>query len=167
MKKLPEHGSTLDDVMARLRALQVNDGDYHNARTWGLIYNAGPEVDAVLLAAGSHTMLENALNPFVFPSLKEMQRDIVAASIDLLNGGEEAGGTMTAGGTESIFMAVKTARDKARAERGIHRGQLLIPRTAHPAFVKAAQLLDVEYVHMPLGDDLRTHPSAVDGLITD
>ena len=64
---------------------------------------------------------------------------------------------MTSGGTESIFMAVKTARDKARAERGIERGRLIVPRTAHPAFVKAAHLLDVEWVQMPLGDDLRTH----------
>src|SRR5215210_5448750 len=117
MKTLPSHGSSLDDVMTRLRALQVNDGDYHNARTWGLIYNAGPDVDAVLQAAAGHTLLENALNPFVFPSLREMQRDIVAMSADLLHGGEDCGGAMTSGGTESIFMAVKTARDKARAER--------------------------------------------------
>jgi glutamate/tyrosine decarboxylase-like PLP-dependent enzyme len=167
MKTLPKHGSSLDEVMERLRALQVADGDYHNARTWGLIYNAGPEVDAVLLAAGSHTMLENALNPFVFPSLREMQRDIVAMSADLLHGGEDCGGAMTAGGTESIFLAVKTARDKARGERGIRNGRIVIPRTAHPAFIKAAHLLDIEYAHMPLGDDLRTHPSALDGMIDD
>jgi len=167
MKSLPAQGSPLEDVMARLRALQVNDGDYHNARTWGLIYNAGPDVDAVLQAAGGHTLLENALNPFVFPSLKEMQRDIVSMATGILNGGADVGGAMTSGGTESIFLAVKTARDRARAERGIDKGRLLIPRTAHPAFVKAAHYLDLELAHMPLGDDLRTHASALDGMITD
>ncbi len=156
MKTLPAHGSTLDEVMTQMRALQVRDGDYHNARTWGLIYNAGPDVDEVLRAAGGHTLLENALNPFVFPSLKEMQRDIVAMSAGLLHGGEATGGTVTSGGTESIFMAVKTARDKGRAERGIDRARMVLPRTAHPAFIKAAQLLDVDWVHMPLGEDLRT-----------
>jgi sphinganine-1-phosphate aldolase len=167
MSKLPARGSSLDDVMASLRALQVHDGDYHNARTWGLIYNAGPDVDAVLQAAGGHVLLENALNPFVFPSLKEMQRDVVSIAADLLNGGDDVGGAMTSGGTESIFMAVKTARDRARAERGINRGRLIIPRTAHPAFVKAAHLLDVEYVHMPLGEDLRTRADDLRPLITD
>jgi glutamate/tyrosine decarboxylase-like PLP-dependent enzyme len=166
MRELPKHGSTLDEVMERLRALQVNDGDYHNARTWGLIYNAGPDVDAVLQAAGGHTLLENALNPFVFPSLKEMQRDIVAMTASLLHGDDDVGGTMTSGGTESIFMAVKTARDRARAERGIEKGRLLVPRTAHPAFAKAAHLLDMEFAQMPLGDDLRTHPSALAETIT-
>jgi glutamate/tyrosine decarboxylase-like PLP-dependent enzyme len=165
MPTLPSHGSSLEDVMARLRALQVHDGDYHNARTWGLIYNAGPEVDAVVQTAGAHVMLENALNPFVFPSLKEMQQDVVSMSTGLLNGGDDVGGSMTSGGTESIFLAVKTARDRARAERGIRNGRMVLPRTAHPAFIKAAQLLDVEWVHMPFGDDLRTHAADLDPML--
>src|SRR3990172_5143991 len=107
MNRLPAQGSSLEEVMERLRGMQVHDADYHNARTWSLIYNAGPEVDAMLQAAGGHVLLENALNPFVFPSLKEMQRDVVAIVNDLLHGDETTGGTMTSGGTESIFMAVK------------------------------------------------------------
>jgi glutamate/tyrosine decarboxylase-like PLP-dependent enzyme len=167
MKQLPAHGSTLETVMGRLRGLQAHDGDYHNARTWTLIYNAGPDVDAVLQAAASHVLMENALNPGVFPSLREMQRDVVSITADLLHGGDDVGGAMTSGGTESIFMAVKTARDRMRAERGLTRGRILIPRTAHPAFVKAAELLDLEWDQMPLGDDLRTRASDVGGLIRD
>jgi glutamate/tyrosine decarboxylase-like PLP-dependent enzyme len=169
MKQLPEHGLAADAVMERLRALQVNDGDYHNARTWGLIYNAGPDVDAMVTAAGTHVMLENALNPFVFPSLREMQRDIVQMSASLLHGDDDTGGAMTSGGTESIFLAVATARDKARAERGIGRGRgtIVIPRTAHPAFIKAAHYLDLDYVHLPLGDDLRTRAEDLAPAITD
>src|SRR3990172_5434009 len=104
MRRLPAQGSSLEEGMAQLRSLQVNDADYHNGRTWAYIYNAGPEVDAVLQAAAGHVLLENALSPFAFPSLKEMQRDIVAIVNDLLHGDDEAGGTMTSGGTESIFM---------------------------------------------------------------
>ncbi len=167
MKRLPSHGSSLEDVMASLRSLQAHDADYHNARTWAYIYNAGPDVDAVLQAAASHVLLENALNPFVFPSLKEMQREVVAIVNDLLHGDGDTGGTMTSGGTESIFMAVQTARDRMRAEKGIERGRIIVPRTAHPAFAKAAHYLDLEWAQLPLGDDLRTHPSTVDGMITD
>ena len=166
MKELPPRGSSLEQVMEQLRALQVADGDYHNARTWGLIYNAGPDVDAVLQAAAGHVLLENALNPFVFPSLREMQRDVVAISAGLLHGGEDVGGAMTSGGTESIFMAVKTARDRMRAEKGITKGRIVIPRTAHPAFIKAAHYLDLEYAHMPLGEDLRTRAADLEPLIT-
>ena len=167
MKRLPEKGSPLEEVMDRLRSMQVHDADYHNARTWSLIYNAGPDVDAMLQAAGGHVLLENALNPFVFPSLKEMQREVVAIVNDLLHGDDDTGGAMTSGGTESIFMGVKAARDKMRAERGIERGRIIVPRTAHPAFAKAAHYLDLEWVQLPLGDDLRTHASALQGMITD
>jgi glutamate/tyrosine decarboxylase-like PLP-dependent enzyme len=167
MQKLPEKGSSLEEVMAQLRALQVDDADYHNARTWSLIYHGGPDVDALLQAAAGHTLLENALNPFVFPSLRVMQRDVVQMAAGLLNGREDCGGSMSSGGTESIFLAVKTARDRARAERNIARGRVIVPRTAHPAFHKACHLLDVEWVQMPLGEDLRTHAADLPPMITD
>lgn len=167
MKRLPKRGSSLQEVMAALRALEASDADYHNARTWSLIYNAGPDVDEVLQAAASHVLLENALNPFAFPSLREMQRDVVAIVNDLLHGDEHTGGTMTSGGTESIFMAVKTARDWMRAERGVRHGRIVIPKTAHPAFVKAAHYLDLEWVQMPLRADLRTHAEDLEPLLTD
>jgi glutamate/tyrosine decarboxylase-like PLP-dependent enzyme len=96
-----------------------------------------------------------------------MQQDVVSIATGILNGGDDVGGTMTSGGTESIFMAVKTARDRARAERGIEHGRMIIPRTAHPAFVKAAHLLEVECVRMPVGDDLRTSAAELEPLITD
>ena len=104
-KTLPRTSSTVDEVMRQMRALQGHDGDYRGSRTWGLIYNAGPEVDAMLHAAVDHTLKENALNPLVFPSLREMQRDIVAIAADLFNGGEDCGGAVTSGGTESISNA--------------------------------------------------------------
>jgi sphinganine-1-phosphate aldolase len=167
MKRLPEQGLPLDEVMARLRDLETNDADYHNARTWSLIYNAGPDVDEVLQAAASHVLLENALNPFVFPSLREMQRDVVSIVNGLLHGDEDTGGTMTSGGTESIFMAVKTARDRMRAERGIRHGRIVIPKTAHPAFVKAAHYLDLDWVQMPLREDLRTRAEDLEPLLTE
>ena len=166
MRQLPERGSSSEQVMENLRSLQVNDADYHNARTWAYIYNAGPDVDELIKTAAGHVMLENALNPFVFPSLREMQRDVVSVVNDLLHGDESSGGAMTSGGTESIFMAVQTARDWMRAERGIKKGRIVIPRTAHPAFVKAAHYLDLEWVQLPLGDDLRINAADLEAHLT-
>ncbi len=166
-RTLPKTSSTVDAVMRELRAMQTNDGDYKGSRTWGLVYNAGPDVDRMLHEAADLTLKENALNPFVFPSLKQMQRDVISIAADLFNGGEDCGGAMTSGGTESIFMAVKMARDKGRAERGVKKGKLLIPRTAHPAFIKAAHLLDIDWQHMPLREDLRTYAADMEPLLDD
>ena len=59
-------------------------------------------------------------------------------------------GRLTSGGTESIFLAVQTMRDHARAERDIAEPVLLTADTAHPAFAKACKYLDVEQVRVPV-----------------
>lgn len=57
---------------------------------------------------------------------------------------------MTSGGTESIMMACKAYRDFGRYERGIKKGVIIVPRTAHPAFDKAASYFGVKIVHIDL-----------------
>lgn len=48
---------------------------------------------------------------------------------------------MTTGGTESIIMACKAYRDFGREVNGITRPNIVMPRTAHSGFDKAAQYL--------------------------
>ena len=57
---------------------------------------------------------ENALNPMVFPSLARFESEIVAMAATMLHGSGRVVGSLTSGGTESILMAVKTHRDRAR-----------------------------------------------------
>ena len=59
-------------------------------------------------------MHENALNPMVFPNLRHFEVEIVAMTSWMLHGGEGVVGHVTSGGTESILMAIKTYRDRAR-----------------------------------------------------
>ena len=60
-------------------------------------------------------MHENALNPLVFPSLRQFEVETVGMVADMLHGDSECVGSITSGGTESILMAVKTYRDRARS----------------------------------------------------
>jgi glutamate/tyrosine decarboxylase-like PLP-dependent enzyme len=56
-------------------------------------------------------------------------------------------GHVTSGGTESIMLALKTARDKARFERPeITAPEMVLPQTAHAAFHKAAHYLGIKPV---------------------
>ena len=87
---------------------------------------------------------------------------------DMLGGSEEASGSLTSGGTESILMAVKSAREKARTERPeITRPEMVVPDTAHPAFEKASHYLDVKSMHIPVGEDFRADVAAARNAITD
>ena len=153
--KLTPNGMSKQEVMDRMRGLKQDDADWRGARTWSLVFPAGEDVDEVLEAAHREFLFENALNPFRFPSLRVMEEEVVEMTAGLLNAPEGARGCMTSGGTESILAAVKAARDHARAERNIAEPELLVPASAHPAFIKAAHYLDMPCRRIELADDLR------------
>lgn len=164
---LPDHGTPSDELFARMRERKAADADWRGGKTWSLIYPAGEEVDAVLHEANNLYLYENALNPFRFPSLADMEKEVVAMTARLLNGPPEASGSMTSGGTESILHAVRVASDRAKAERGVTEPTLVIPFSAHPAFAKAAKYFGLDLVHIPLGDDLRADLAAAGRLVDD
>jgi len=110
---------------------------------------------------------ENGLNPTAFPSLKKFEAEVVAMTASLLGGDEETVGNMTSGGTESILMAVKTARQWARARNSTNTApEMILPETAHPAFEKAAHYFSVKPVHIPVKFDFRADVAAAEAAIT-
>jgi glutamate/tyrosine decarboxylase-like PLP-dependent enzyme len=164
---LPERGIPRAALLAAMKERKARDADWRGARTFSLVYPAGPEVDEILHDAANLYLHENALNPLRFPSLREMEIEVVADTAALLSAPEGAGGCMTSGGTESIIMAVYAARERARAERGVERGTLVAPRSAHPAFAKAAKYLSLEHRQIPLGPDLRADLAEAERLVDD
>jgi sphinganine-1-phosphate aldolase len=164
---LPENGTPRDVLFARMRERKSADADWRGGKTWSLIYPAGEDVDAVLHEANNLYLFENALNPFRFPSLADMEKEVVAMTARLLNAPPEGSGVLTSGGTESIVQAVRVARDRARTERSVVKPRLVVPYSAHPAFAKAAKYFDLELVHIPLADDLRADLKKADELIDD
>jgi glutamate/tyrosine decarboxylase-like PLP-dependent enzyme len=167
MTNLPEKAVPRDELFSRMRERKQQDADWRGGKTWSLIYPAGEEVDEILREANGLYLFENALNPMRFPSLRQMEREVVEMTAGLLHAPEGAGGCMTSGGTESILLAVKTARERARAERGVTKPELLAPVTAHPAFAKAAAYFGLEHKQIPIGTDLRADLAAARNLITD
>ncbi|MEZ4333788.1 MAG: aspartate aminotransferase family protein [Myxococcota bacterium] len=164
---LPKAGIPRDRLFETMRARKQHDADWRGARTWSLCYPAGEDVDAVLAEANQLYLYENALNPFRFPSIRQMEVDVVGIALSLLHAPEAADGCMTSGGTESIIMAMKTARERARAERGVERPTIVAPYSAHPAFAKAASYLRMDLVQVPLRDDHRADVGAAEKLVDD
>ena len=157
----PQDGTPADELLAELRGGRGDDLDWRGGKAFSLVYNVGDEgLEQVLHEVANLYLHENALNPFAFPSLLQMEQGIVAMAADLLGGRADAG-ALTSGGTESIFLAVQVARDHARAERGIAEPRVITANTAHPAFAKACKYLDVERVVVPVGADLRLDVAAV------
>lgn len=164
----PAGGRAPADILAELRAKKSHDVPWAEGRVFAYIYDAGPEAMRLLKDAYSLFLTENGLDPTSFPSILEMERDVIAAAIDLMNGGPKARGSMTSGGTESILLSVKTARDHARAVKPeIRAPELVLPETAHPAFFKACAYFDVKPVVVPVDPaTFRASPAAMEAALT-
>lgn len=67
--------------------------------------------------------------------------------LSLFNAPADAGGVCTSGGTESILMACLAARNKAYKERGVTAPEMILPQTAHAAFLKAGEYFKIK-IHL-------------------
>ncbi|GEN08344.1 Glutamate or tyrosine decarboxylase [Myxococcus fulvus] len=157
--RLAAQGMSHQDVLDQMRELRSDDARWKEGRTWSLVYHAGDDIRRLLAEAYTEFMSENGLSPLAFPSLQRFESEVLAIASELFHG-EGTAGTLTSGGTESILMAVKTARDYARAERGITAPEMVLPASVHPAFQKAAHYFGVKPVNVPLGPDYRADVEA-------
>lgn len=165
--KLPEQGLPKDELFARMEAMRDKDVRWREGKAFSMVYLAGEDLLDVLHGAANRYFSENALNPMAFPSLRRFESEVLAMGADLL-GDPGAVGALTSGGTESILMAVKTARDWARAKHPeIREPEMVLPVSAHPAFIKAAKYFDVKPVITPVRADLRADVGAIRGAISE
>jgi sphinganine-1-phosphate aldolase len=163
--RLPETGTTKGEVVAALAAKRVDDVRWQDGRTFGMVYDPGPEVHEVVEAVAPMFLHDNALNTLAFPSLARIQSEVVGMTADLLHG-EGAAGFVTSGGTESILLAVKAARDRARAERGVTAPEMVLPVSAHAAFHKAAHYFGLTVRRVPVRQDWRADVDAAAAAVT-
>jgi len=166
--RLPEKSEDWTSLKERLTALGADDVDWRNKRTAVYVFHPGDDVMQVAKDAYALYQSENALGPAAFPSLRRMEQEVIEIAHGLMHGPEGGTGNMTSGGTESIILATKTCRDAAAAKGVDVRGaNLVVPRTAHLAFDKAAHYLGLEMRRVPIGADFLADPAAMRDAIDD
>ena len=147
----PEQGTDWATLKPRMLELAGSDVRWRDGKTAVYVFNAGPEVEQVQKEAYALFMSENGLGPAAFPSLKRMEEDVIGFGLGLFHGPDEANGVITSGGTDSITMAIKAARDFARKDRGVTGPlNIVLPRSAHPAFDKACAVMEIAVRRTPL-----------------
>lgn len=158
-------GRPIDDIVAELEAKRVNDASWETGRTFGMVYDGGPSVREVAEKAAALYLHENALNTVAFPSLREIQSEVVGWTAGLLHGPATASGFLTSGGTESILCAVKAARERARIERGITEPEIVLAASAHAAFHKAGHLFGLKVHKVDVRQDLTADVDAMAAVV--
>ncbi|MEO6411832.1 MAG: aminotransferase class V-fold PLP-dependent enzyme [Pedococcus sp.] len=141
-------GLSAQEVVARLEAMRSGDLPTHGGRTLAYVYDSGlADADALGRQALAMFASANGLDPTAFPSLLQMEQELVGFAGRLLGAPEGFVGTATSGGTESILLAVQAARD---ARPDVDRPRMVLPNTVHAAFHKAAHYFGVEPVFVPV-----------------
>lgn len=143
--KFPANTESRENIFKALKELKDDDIPWETGKVMAYVYNTIPEAHQLANEAYMLYLTENGLDPTQFPSLLQLERQVIAMVADLLNGGTAAVGNCTSGGTESVILTVKTARDRARhLFPHITNPEIIIPETAHPCFHKAGHYLNVK-----------------------
>jgi len=168
MTTFSKSGMARKDVLARLEAFRRKDVKWQDGRVFGYVFDPGQAVQAVAKEAYTMFLSENGLDFSVFQSLLQLEKELAAIGRTHLRGDADVVGNFTSGGTESIILAVKAARDYFRNRRPhIDAPEMILPNTAHAAFHKAGHYLDVKTVLVPVDEKtFRADPAAIEAAIT-
>ena len=168
MRYFPKNKGNHENVLSTMQQYNVDDSNWKEGRTWSLVYNAGKQHSDFIKNAYNMYFSENALNPMAFKSLKRFEHEVVRMSAEIFNGKEHVVGTMSSGGTESILLAVKTYRDRAKAKQSFIRKfkpEMIVPESVHVAFNKAAHYFGVKLIKAKLDKNYRVDIKQVKKLI--
>ena len=163
---LPDAGLSKDDILAALTDMRSQDVRWQEGRTFGMVYDAGPEAHEVVEAVAAMFLHDNALNTKAFPSLARIQSEVVGIAADLLHG-EEAAGFMTADGAE-LLRAVVSARASFLVSGGTGTGKTtllatllsLVPPEERVVLVEDAGELHPDHPHVV---GLESRPPNIEG----
>ncbi len=161
---LPAVGLSRDEIFARMKVFSAGDVDWRRGRVPLYVFKANDEATALGRDAFGAFFTENGLGgKRAFHGLKKMEDEIVAMGLSLFHAPDDADGYFTTGGSESIIAAVKACRDWVRRQTGRpdRRGNVVLPYSAHPAFTKAALLMDLELRRVPVAADYRADVAAM------
>ena len=166
--KIPSVGRGKDEILREMEALHALEQDlWKDGFVSGAVYHGDKEHIAFLNMVYAINSQSNPLHADVWPSTTKFEAEIVAMTAEMLGGeGQDVCGTVSSGGTESILLAMKTYRDRARQERDITRPEMVVPVTAHAAFDKASQYFNIKLVHIPVDETFRADVNAARKAIT-
>jgi sphinganine-1-phosphate aldolase len=167
--KLPTKGRSTESIISEMESyVEKEDFVWKEGFVSGAVYHGEANHLACQNEALTLYSLSNPLHPELWPSLRKYEAEIISMTASFLNGGDEnVVGSITSGGTESIFMAVKSHREYGWRYKGISLPEIIVPVTAHAAFEKACEALKVQCIKLPVDQTtFQVDPADVKGRLT-
>ncbi|CAJ0578461.1 unnamed protein product, partial [Mesorhabditis spiculigera] len=153
LANLPEEGLSVEETINEIRKYSEMEGsDWMGGRCSGAVFHvedAESNEMQIYREVCTHFAWTNPLWPKLFPGVRKMEAEIVKMCASLLGGDKDTCGTMSTGGTSSILLACLAHRNRA-LKKGIQFPEMIIPESAHAAFIKAAEIFRIKLIRIPV-----------------
>lgn len=152
-----------DEIFNQLDEFQAMDCKYSDGRILGSMCT---EAHPIAKEAFFKFIDSNLGDPGLFKGTKLIEDEVLKMIGSILSI-ENPAGHMVTGGTEANIMAIRSARNIARDNKGIKDGELIVPKSAHFSFKKAADMLNLNLIRVDLDENYRINPELVEESIND
>jgi tyrosine decarboxylase/aspartate 1-decarboxylase len=156
---MEDKGIPKEQVYQMLRKYKEKDLTHRSGRILGSMCTCPHPVG---LKAYSMFLESNLGDPGLFPGTKALEYEVIAMLGDLL-GKKDVHGHIITGGTEANLMAMRAARNM----KNLDNPEIIVPKSAHFSFKKAADMLCLDLKMAELDEDYRMDISSVEELISD
>ena len=167
---LPETGHDKGDIVKEMEELRsIEESKWKDGFASGAVYHGDDDHIDFLNKVYAINSQSNPLHSDIWPSTVKYESEVVSMTANML-GGEGSDnkicGAITSGGTESILLAMKTYRDRAKDKKRITKPEMIVPSTVHAAFDKASQYFNIRIIHIPVDADYKADVPATRKAIT-
>ena len=168
--KLPEKGMDEEEILKELGYMSEEENKkWQGGQCSGTMYHGGMEHYAFLNKVFNMFSYSSLIQRDLCPSGTKFEAEALAMVGKMLHGDEvskvnrfdEEAGAVTSGGTESIFNAMFAYREWGREQKGITAPEVVAPMTIHPAHLKAAHILGMKVVRVPVNADFEADVEAM------
>lgn len=160
---------TAEEVLGLMGEMAATDAEAISGIGFGRRFFPGAQVTAVAREAYGLFANTTRASPYPglpsAPSMLRMQGDVEKWALDLLDAPPETAIRFTSGGTESVILAVHACR-KSSDKKVDGPLEIVAPYSAHPCIDKAAELLGLKLIRVPVGADYCADLSAMAAAIT-
>jgi len=161
---MEEKGKSKTEVFERLKEFKKRDMTHRSGRILGSMCTCPHPVG---LKAYQMFLESNLGDPGLFSGTKAMEDEVMLMLGDLL-GKRDIHGHIITGGTEANIMAMRAARNTARLQKPeITEPEIVVPRSAHFSFKKAADMLCLNIREAELDGNYKVDIRSVEDLISD
>ena len=163
IRYLPKNGQNQEEIVKRVQGdAAVSSKRYKDGgNLTGAVYTKDEEHWNFISDVMRASIVSNPLHMDEFLYVTQMEAELIRWTLDLYSGGPETCGIVTSGGTESILLAMLAYREKARAEKGIIKPNMVMSETAHCAFDKGGFYFGIEIRKVPMTKDYRCDVQAM------